>query len=328
MAGKIVFESPRIVLNTGAQGFPSQREAFAAAQSPAASPPDPVPFVVGCPRSGTTLLAVMLDSHPALAVPPETAFLGHVATLQGPATGLRERFFEIVTSDQVMVSNWMDFGLDRDAFLRRLAAIEPFTVAGGVQAFYAMYAESEGKPHYGDKTPAYVFLMPAIAELLPQAHFIHVIRDPGDTALSLRKTWFAPTQDLRELGEGWRRHIEAGRRASAVLPRYIEVRFEDLVLKPEHELRRLCEFLALPWDPAMLDYRARGAARVARLQARFAWNRMISREERQGIHANLMREPDIDRLGVWRKEMSAAERRELEAAAGPMVRELGYAAEP
>jgi hypothetical protein len=55
---------------------------------------------------------------------------------------------------------------------------------------------------------------------------------------------------------------------------------------------------------------------------------MISREERQGIHANLMREPDIDRLGVWRREMSATERRELEAAAGPMVRELGYAAQP
>jgi hypothetical protein len=226
-----------------------------------------------------------------------------------------------------MVSNWMDFGLDRDAFLRRLAAIEPFTVADGVQAFYAMYAESEGKPRYGDKTPAYVFLMPVIAELVPEAHFIHVIRDPGDTALSLRKTWFAPSQDLRVLAEGWRRHIEAGRHASAVLRRYIEVRFEDLVLKPEHELRRLCEFLALPWDPAMLDYRPRSAARIARLQARFAWDRMISREERQGIHANLMREPDIDRLGVWRKEMSAAERRELEAAAGPMVRELGYAAQ-
>ncbi|HKS96146.1 MAG TPA: sulfotransferase, partial [Terriglobia bacterium] len=180
----------------------------------------------------------------------------------------------------------------------------------------------------GDKTPAYVFLMAVIAELLPQAHFIHLIRDPGDTALSLRKAWFAPSQDLRVLGEGWRKHVEAGRRASAVVPRYIEIRFEDLVLQPERELRRLCDFLALPWDPAMLDYRARGAARVARLQERFAWDRMISREERQGIHANLMREPDIDRLGVWRREMSAAERRELEAAAGPMVRELGYAAQP
>lgn len=328
MAGKIVFESPRVVLDTAAQRYPPEPQHLPDAPSQAAAPHHPVPFVVGCPRSGTTLLAVMLDSHPLLAVPPETAFLGHVATLSGPAAALRRRFFDVVTSHRVMVSNWMDFGLDREAFLRRLGTIEPFTVAAGVQAFYAMYAESEGKPRYGDKTPAYVFLMSAIAELLPQAHFVHVIRDPGDTALSLRKTWFAPSQDLRVLGEGWRRHVEAGRRASAVLPRYIEVRFEDLVLEPERELRRLCDFLALPWDPTMLDYRARGAARVARLQGRFAWDRMISREERQGIHANLMREPDIDRLGVWRREMSATERRELEAAAGPMVRELGYAAQP
>ena len=323
MAGKIVFESPRFVMGRGA------RPASAGASRPAAEsvPRSPLPVVVGCPRSGTSLLAVMLDSHADLAVPPETSFLGAVAALQGAPEAIRQSFFDIVTVDRIAISNWSDFGLDKDALWRRLEAIEPFTVAAGVRAFYSLYAEGEGKRRYGEKTPGYVFLMPQIAALLPEAHFIHVIRDPGDTALSWRKTWFAPSQDLRVLGEGWRKHVEAGRRAKSLVPRYVEVRFEDLVLHPERELQRLCAFLSLPWDPIMLDYRARGAARLERLQGRqHAKGPMIAREERTRIHTNLTRAPDADRLDVWRREMTADERRMLEEAAGPLVRELGYAA--
>jgi len=287
----------------------------------------PFPVIVGCPRSGTSLLAVMLDSHPEVAVPPETSFLGPIACLYGPSATVRRNFFEAVTADRLGLSNWSDFGLDRDAFLGRLEAIEPFTVSAGLRAFYAMYAEAEAKPRCGEKTPGYVFLMPELAALLPEARFIHVIRDPGDTALSWRKTWFAPSQDLALLGAEWKKHVEAGRRGSGLVRRYIELRFEDLVLQPEATLKRVCEFISLPWNPAMLDYRARGAARIERLQGRqHARGPMIEREQRTSIHANLTRAPDADRLEVWKREMTADERRALEEAAGPLVRELGYAA--
>lgn len=323
MAGKIVFESPRHVVTTEsgtrAPAGPSR------AGGSLARPPFPV--VVGCPRSGTSLLAVMLDSHPDVAVPPETSFIGTVAALQGPSEALRQAFFDVVTADRIAISNWSDFGLEKESLRQRLAAIEPFSVTAGLRAFYALYAESQGKPRYGEKTPSYVFMMPQIAALLPEAHFIHLIRDPGDTALSWRKTWFAPSQDLRVLGEAWRKHVEAGRRAAGLVRRYVEVRFEDLVLNTEHELKRLCEYLVLRWDPAMLDYGEQGAARVERLQGRkHARGQVISREERTRIHTNLTRAPDADRLSVWRREMTDAERRRLEDAAGPLVRELGYAA--
>jgi hypothetical protein len=273
------------------------------------------------------LLAVMLDSHPEVAVPPETSFLGPIACLYGPSATVRRNFFEAVTADRLGLSNWSDFGLDRDAFLGRLEAIEPFTVSAGLRAFYAMYAEAEAKPRCGEKTPGYVFLMPELAALLPEARFIHVIRDPGDTALSWRKTWFAPSQDLALLGAEWKKHVEAGRRGSGLVRRYIELRFEDLVLQPEATLKRVCEFISLSWNPAMLDYRARGAARIERLQGRqHARGPMIEREQRTSIHANLTRAPDADRLEVWKREMTADERRALEEAAGPLVRELGYAA--
>jgi hypothetical protein len=302
-------------------------DADAAPAMPARRRYPPFPVIVGCPRSGTSLLAVMLDSHPALAVPPETSFLGQVACLYGSSANVRRNFFDAVTADRIGLSNWSDFGLDKDALWGRLEAIEPFTVSSGLRSFYAMYAQRESKPRCGEKTPGYVFLMPELAALLPETHFIHVIRDPGDTALSWRKTWFAPSQNLKVLGEEWRKHVEAGRRASTLLPRYIEVRFEDLVLRSEETLKRVCEFIGLAWNAAMLDYRQRGAVRLERLQGRqHARGPMIEREQRVSIHANLTRAPDVDRLAVWRREMTADERRALEEAAGPLVRELGYAA--
>jgi sulfotransferase family protein len=321
MTGKVVFESSAVTSASSPQTAPLT----ASAANPRRHPP--LPVVVGCPRSGTSLMAVMLDSHPLLAVPPETSFLGLVAGLHGASDAVRRGFFDTVTADRIMVSNWSDFGLDKEAFWRRLEAIEPFTVSQGLRAFYAMYAEAEGKPRYGEKTPGYVFLMPAIEALLPEARFVHMIRDPGDTALSWRKTWFAPGQDFRVLGERWKNHVEAGRRASSLVRRYLEVRFEDLVLHSEETLRRVCAFVSLAWDPAMLDHRARGAARLERLQGRLhVSGPMIEREQRTSIHANLTRAPDVERLGVWRREMTADERRALEEAAGPLVRELGYAA--
>lgn len=316
MADKLVFESPRVTLHIGGRpAAPAMRRATG----------DPFPVVVGCPRSGTSLLAVMLDAHSQLAIPPETSFLPNVMGLDGDAEALRRRFFEIVTADRMTVSNWSDFGLDKALFWRRLQAISAFTIAAGTRAFYALYGESQRKPRAGDKTPGYVFTMQHIQALLPEAHFIHVIRDPRDTAMSWRKTWFAPSQDYHVLGQYWRQNVEVGRRAAPKLFHYQEIRFEDLVLRPEAELKRLCAYLVLPYEPTMLDSGEGGQSRLARLQGRpHADGRMITREERTRIHVNLAHPPMAERAAAWRREMSDAERRQVEKGAGPLLRELGY----
>src|SRR5689334_10706192 len=183
MADKLVFESPPVTLQLGRR---TARPAVSRRRR------DPFPVIVGCPRSGTSLLAVMLDAHSQLAIPPETAFLPNVMGLTGDPESLRRRFFDIVTADRMTISNWSDFGLDKEALWRRLQEISVFTVAAGTRAFYELYGEGQRKPRSGDKTPGYVFMMQHIQALLPEAHFIHVIRDPRDTAMSWRKTWFAP----------------------------------------------------------------------------------------------------------------------------------------
>jgi hypothetical protein len=318
MADKLVFESPHVTLQIG--GRPSRATAPRATRSP-------FPVIVGCPRSGTSLLAVMLDAHSQLAIPPETSFLPNVMGLAGDAEALRRRFFDIVTADRMTISNWSDFGLDKDVFWRRLHAIPSFTVAAGTRAFYALYGEGQRKARTGDKTPGYVFTMQHIQALLPEAHFIHVIRDPRDTAMSWRKTWFAPSQDYAALGAFWRQNVDVGRRAAPSLRHYQEIRFEDLVLHPEAQLKRLCAYLSLAYEPAMLDSGGRGEARLAKLQGRaHADGRVIARDERTRIHVNLARPPMAERVEAWRREMSDAERCQVESGAQPLMRELGYEA--
>lgn len=106
-----------------------------------------------------------------------------------------------------------------------------------LRAFYAAYAARHRKPRWGDKTPGYVLDMPLIAEILPEARFIHVIRDGRDVALSLLPLWFGPST-LEEAARWWEERVRAGRRdASSV--QYIEVRYERLVLDTRTELRRI-----------------------------------------------------------------------------------------
>jgi hypothetical protein len=324
MAEKLVFESPYVTVTVGSPGV----DAASRRPNPAESTPrDPMPVVVGCPRSGTSLLAVMLDSHSQLAVPPETAFLRPLQALAGAGDyGLRRKFFSIVTMDRLGISNWSDLGVDKDAYWKRLAAIEPFSIAAGVREFYAMYAEHANKARWGEKTPTYVLSMPYIASLLPEAHFIHIIRDARDTVLSWRKTWFAPAQDVAVIAREWVDHVSAGRAAARSVRRYLEVRYEDLVRQPETELKRVCAYLSLAYEPGMLDYAAQGAARIARLQSRAILNTstVVPREERTRIHANLTRPPLAERIQYWKHEMTAAERQQVEQVAGALLRELGY----
>lgn len=286
------------------------------------APALPAPFVVGVARSGTTLLRLMLDAHPELAIPPETHFVPRLAERCG--TGDRESaacVLEALATDP----RWPDFGLDREALGRRLEALESFTLGGGLRAFYQLYAGRFGKARWGDKTPRYLIRMSLIQQLLPEARFVHLIRDGRDIWLSLRALSFGP-DSVETAAADWASRIARARTQARTLPFYMEVRYEDLVLEPEATLRRICEFLDLTWDPVMLDYHDRAAARLAELQdvSDPATGRVAKGVNRQRIHALTGVPPQAERVGRWRAELEGGERQRYEGIAGALLRELGY----
>jgi hypothetical protein len=288
-------------------------------------PRGPMPVVVGVPRSGTTLLAVMLDSHPRIAMPPETAFLTELGRLDGLAGDALERgFVELVTTDRWGVSNWNDLGLDKGELAQRLRELTAFSVGAGLRVLFGMYADRAGKALFGEKTPADATHMPRIASFLPEARFIHIVRDPRDVVLSLAKT--SAGAGVQSSAQTWVDMIGAARAASRGLDHYHELRYEDLLDDPERKLREICAFLDLDFDARMLDYGASGERHVAHLGDRMTpdGRAMVPKALRARIHENLARPIRKDRVGQWRNGMGDEDRATVEAIAGPLMRELGY----
>ena len=299
-------------------GWRSRRRAVHAA----VKAPPPAPFVVGATRSGTTLLRLMLDSHPELATPSETHFIPELVNARDKHGASPERMLELLTSHR----RWGDFGLDADELAARWARIDPLTGPDAVRAFFHLYGEKLGKPdRWGDKTPGYVKHMREIQTYLPEARFVHLIRDGRDVALSVLKQPWGP-QTIEAAAEKWRSRVLRGRSQQPYLGFYMEVKFEDLVLHTERELRRICEFVELEFDPAMLGYHERAEERLkekARALPR-AHGEAQSAEKRLASHAKTFEPPNPDLIGTWRHRMPVEDRAAFEALAGDLLADLGY----
>jgi len=285
-----------------------------------------MPIVVGSPRSGTTLLRFMLASHPLLCIPPETGFLPVVAAAAAMGGFAKEDLFRIVTTFPPEGPGWEDFGLEADNYWTELQRVEPFTAAEGLRAFYRLYARKQNKPRYGEKTPAYCEHLPAIRNLLPEAHFIHIIRDGRDASLSLRNRWFAPAQDTPTLAAYWNGLVRSARDAGLGSPSYMEVRYEDLVTNPQPALETVCSFLGLTFHPAMLRYWERTPSRLEEhsTRRRLDGSVIVTHEQRLDQQRLTMSSPQPERVFRWKTEMTAQEQAEFLAVAGELLSELGY----
>jgi len=289
--------------------------------------PPPAPFVVGVGRSGTTMLRLMLDAHPEMAVPPETHFLPDVirACDRGASP---ERVVEILQGSR----RWGDIGIPDTEIRRRFASLERWDATRASRAIYLAYAFNKGKSRWGDKTPKYSLVMAEIEDALPEARFIHLIRDARAVALSrvnmVEGRGEKPPKPAGVAGR-WAKRIRQAREQGERLGGYLEVRYEDLVIETEPTLRRICEFVELEFDPAMLDYHEHASERLEEIardlpDAEGKRKGVVAGEHRLKVHALAKEPPDRGRITSWKTRMSAADQRACEEAAGDLLAELGY----
>ena len=301
----------------------AKHKLYSMSGGPASSP---MPIIVGAPRSGTTLLRFMLDSNPKLAIPPETGFLTLRPKFWWKGDKLREKFFQTLVNYPLTIPSWPDFGIPEEAFWDALLEIKPFNITDGFRAFYRLYAARFGKTRWGDKTPLYCLDLNAIRRVLPEARFIHIIRDGRDTALSLRRMWFSPGWEIKTQADYWRKCILAAREAGLGFPDYLEVRYEDLVLNTRATLERICAHICLSYDEAMLRYYTRTPSRLKEHKGRSRpdGTALLTQEQRISQQKRTTSPPDPACVFTWKSQMSEGEEREFRLVAGNLLKELGY----
>jgi hypothetical protein len=188
-------------------------------------------------RSGSTLLRLCLDSHPNLAIGPESGFMGAAEALHTiPGWSLGEGWYRRLGIDDA----------DHD---QRVAAF--------FDEMFSGYAAAKGKTRWGDKTPFHTWHINNMARLFPEASFVGIVRHPGATVASTRRWRY----DLDDAISKWTRATtEILRRAVELGPsRFAICRYEDLVLAPEPTLRSLLDFLGEPWSEAVMHHERQGS---------------------------------------------------------------------
>ena len=243
-------------------------------------------FLVGAPRSGTNWLQRMLAAHPdVVALPSETHLFSHGlkhldtqvqhGLLTSPATG----------TVYLPREEWV-------AAMREFCVLAYGRVADAIDPNARVIVE---------RTPHHVLHLPLIAEVFPDAAVLHIVRDGRDVVRSLARQEWGPG-GIRDAAAQWRDAITSARAAAPTLPRYLEVRYEEL----------------------MGDAR-RGVADVFRWLDLDAGDDVLSEVE-SAAQLSFNVDPTSPEIGIgkWRSQWSSTDVAAFDSVAGDVRRELGY----
>jgi hypothetical protein len=277
----------------------------------------PFVFLVGCARSGTTLLQRVVDAHPRLAIIPEmhwiTDYFREPKWLGPEGRATPEQLARMVEQKR-----FRQFDMTSEQFQGLIGPDEPVSYAAFLERLFGLYGEIKQKPLVGNKTPAFVRRIPVLHGFWPRAKFVHLIRDGRDVCLSVLN-WnhayrtagrYATWQEDRVATTAlwWKRKVTLGRQGGKPLgpELYYEMRYEDLMAHPDEECRKLCAFLGVPNDDAMLRFHEGRTRAEPGLDAKQAWL------------------PITPGLRNWRTQMAPADIERFEAVAGDLLEQLGY----
>ena len=201
-------------------------------------------FIVGCPRSGTTLLQLLIDSHPNIAIPPESHIFVRFSKIfryygdLSKDTNLRLLIRDLL--NDYHIKDWK-LGVSIPEFCEML---EERTLRGVIFTLLGIYAKKEGKKRWGDKTPQHALHLKEIIKIFPKAKFIHLVRDGRDVAVSSSRTIVGPPS-IYGIAKEWKKYISifSDFKESLDKCRYHEIRYEDLVQNPQKEMDKTFHFL-------------------------------------------------------------------------------------
>ena len=278
-------------------------------------------FIVGAPRSGTTLLAAMLDAHSRISCGPETHFFRRLAQVDYQELIAAENWPDKAVDFIASIEHTSSLGsekkflldkyqLERPSLTQYLAENPP-EVRHILGAVTEQYMCRMGKQRWVEKTPDHLEYVADIRKFFPDSPVVCIVRDPRDVALSLTKVPWG-VQSVTEALLFLRRLDDSSAPFFAADENVYTLHYEELVSDSEETLKALCAFLGEEFETEMLDTSKTGK----RINSRNApWKEKVSKPV------------DKSRIEVWRQEMTVSENRLAEAMFGDRIAAYGYAVE-
>lgn len=253
-------------------------------------------FIVGVPRSGTTLISSMLSAHPNIAISPETHFLNHWAKPNLKKNLCSQKDIDSFWENFSQSDRFSHFGIDaqqvKSIFETSADKVDYKTI---FSSLLKTYAHKLKKNRWGEKTPSHYLHVETLLEWYPQARVIWVLRDPRAVVASLLKVnWASSYTHLNAYL--WRNNTNLLKEKWIKDSRIKVVKYESLIINPEKALEEICNFIGEKYHSSMLNQRSLKSSPVVN---RSGWAETYLK--------NTLRPIDTNSIRKWKSQLSSSQ---------------------
>ena len=275
-------------------------------------------FITGRPRSGTTLLRTIFDTHPNILVPFECAFIIDLFPKYGKIkiwnNQIKESFLEDLYK-QPLFNFWNTDKIKlKKEFLNQPSNMDYSDICKYIYLYFKSPVPKEKIIWIGDKNPIYTIHLKRLSKIFPDAKFIHIIRDYKDQISSLLNVDFEKPY-LPSLAFRWRYFNNIAYKFKEEHPeKIIFVKYEDLVKTPATEANSIFNFLDIPFDENILNF----------YKEKDIYEKAYTKEYIEKYHKELFQPITARRIGTWKQKISDKKIEMIEGIIGKAIAKFGY----
>ena len=271
----------------------------------------PLYFVIGKERSGTTLLQVMLNTHPNIVAPPESCFIMLLYLKYGSKVSWSEKDVNAFCNDLFKEDIFRDYwGIDKDKLCSDLIQVrDALNYSLLCKIVFSHFAkENKNVSVYIDKNPIYYYFINDLKKIFPDAKFIHIVRDYRANIISQRKV-SATFFNIADMAYRWLKVHQLIEKAKSKMPeQWITIKYESLVTDAKQVMQELCIFLNVPFNENIVE------AHNTKLFPSFYEN--INKDAFKKFHSSVFQPVNSSFIDDWKKTMTKKEQLVAETITG------------
>ncbi len=267
-------------------------------------------FIIACPRSGTTILATILNRHPNIATAPETHFFNLISKLDYTWNKLTDNDIHSLLNQSRIIDLIKVAELDKELLAQELLVMPKRNQKAFFDLLIKHFLVKKDKARLCEKTPQHLRNVDEILALYPKAKFLHLIRDGRSVVNSLLKMPWRPA-GLVNNARFWLQNIRLGEKFTRKYEgtSLLTIRFEDIMIKPEETIMQVCNFIGEEYSDSLLDTNLKDNIFPS-------WENNWKHKSTQQL--------DSKRVNAWSDEMTTEDKTILEWMLSSTLIKYGY----